>query len=197
MVKNIKEKGQKKRSLIIEHAKNELLIHGVNSLSLRKISHDLGISHGNLHYYFKTKDDLLVDIFNEEITKLNKSISHSTNQNFSIEENAKSLIDAILNDTLDPDIQLWLLLIGESITNDNLINFVQDENNLYEAVLANQIKIINKRISDNDSIFLAKYMRCIIDGFCIELLYADVKSQAFMNFYKNLKANLIKLLINN
>ena len=197
MVKNIKEKGQKKRSLIIEHAKNELLIHGVNSLSLRKISHDLGISHGNLHYYFKTKDDLLLDIFNEEITKLNKSISHSTNQNFSIEENAKSLIDAILNDTLDPDIQLWLLLIGESITNDNLINFVQDENNLYEAVLANQIKIINKRISDNDSIFLAKYMRCIIDGFCIELLYADVKSQAFMNFYKNLKANLIKLLINN
>ena len=133
----------------------------------------------------------------KEITKLNKSISHSTNQNFSIEENAKSLIDAILNDTLDPDIQLWLLLIGESITNDNLINFVQDENNLYEAVLANQIKIINKRISDNDSIFLAKYMRCIIDGFCIELLYADVKSQAFMNFYKNLKANLIKLLINN
>ena len=197
MVKNIKEKGQKKRSLIIEHAKNELLIHGVNSLSLRKISHNLGISHGNLHYYFKTKNDLLLDIFNEEKTKLNKSISHSTNQNFSIEENAKSLIDAILNDTLDPDIQLWLLLIGESITNDNLINFVQDENNLYEAVLANQIKIINKRISDNDSIFLAKYMRCIIDGFCIELLYADIKSQAFMNFYKNLKANLIKLLINN
>ena len=196
MVKNIKEKGQKKRSLIIDHAKNELLIHGVNSLSLRKISNDLGISHGNLHYYFKTKDDLLLDIFNEEITKLNKSISHSTNQNFSIEENAKSLVDAILNDTLDPSIQLWLLLIGESISNDNLVHFIQDENNLYETVLANQIKIINKKISDNDSIFIAKYMRCIIDGFCIELLYADIKSKTFKNFYKNLKENLIKLLIN-
>jgi len=196
MVKKIKEKGLKKRSLIIEHAKNELLIHGVNSLSLRKISNDLGISHGNLHYYFKTKDDLLLDIFNEEITKLNKSISHSTNQNFSIEENAKSLVDAILNDTLDSSIQLWLLLIGESISNDNLVHFIQDENNLYETVLANQIKIINKKISDNDSIFIAKYMRCIIDGFCIELLYADIKSKTFKNFYKNLKENLIKLLIN-
>ncbi|MDA9146448.1 TetR/AcrR family transcriptional regulator [Gammaproteobacteria bacterium] len=196
MVKKIKEKGRKKRSLIIEHAKNELLIHGVNSLSLRKISNDLGISHGNLHYYFKTKDDLLLDIFNEEITKLNKSISRSTNQNFSIEENAKSLVDAILNDTLDSSIQLWLLLIGESISNDNLVHFIQDENNLYETVLANQIKIINKKISDNDSIFIAKYMRCIIDGFCIELLYADIKSKTFKNFYKNLKENLIKLLIN-
>ena len=196
MVKNIKEKGQKKRSLIIEHAKNELLIHGVNSLSLRQISNDLGISHGNLHYYFKTKDDLLLDIFNEEINKLNKSISHSTNPNFSIEENAKSLIDAILNDPLDPSIQLWLVLIGESISNDNLVNFIQDENNLYETVLANQIKIINKKIPDDDSMFLAKYMRCIIDGLCIELLYADTKSQAFKKFYKNLKTNLIKLLIN-
>lgn len=196
MVKKIKEKGRKKRSLIIEHAKNELLIHGVNSLSLRKISNDLGISHGNLHYYFKTKDDLLLDIFNEEITKLNKSISHSSNPNFSIEENAKSLIDAILNDTLDPSIQLWLVLIGESITNDNLVNFIQDENNLYETVLANQIKIINKKISDDDSMFLAKYMRCIIDGLCIELLYADTKSQAFKKFYKNLKAHLVGLIIN-
>ena len=96
MVKNIKEKGQKKRKMIIDHAKNELLIHGVNSLSLRKISSDLGISHGNLHYYFKTKDHLLSDIFNEEINKLNKSISRSTDRNSSIEENANSLINAIL-----------------------------------------------------------------------------------------------------
>ena len=81
-----------------------------------------------------------------QINKLNKSISHSSNPNFSIEENAKSLIDAILNDTLDPSIQLWLVLIGESITNDNLVNFIQDENNLYETVLANQIKIINKKM---------------------------------------------------
>ena len=77
-----------------------------------------------------------------------------------------------------------------------MVHFIQDENNLYETVLANQIKIINKKISDNDSIFIAKYMRCIIDGFCIELLYADIKSKTFKNFYKNLKENLIKLLIN-
>lgn len=196
MVKNIKEKGQKKRKMIIDHAKNELLIHGVNSLSLRKISSDLGISHGNLHYYFKTKDHLLSDIFNEEINKLNKSISRSTDRNSSIEENANSLVNAILNDTLDPTIQLWLVLIGESISNHNLVNFIKDENNLYEAVLANQIKVINSKISDNDSKYLAKYIRCLIDGFCIELLYSDTKSQLFKKFYKNLKTHLVELIIN-
>ena len=195
MVKNIKQKGQKKRKLIIEHAKNELLIHGVNSLSLRKISSELGISHGNLHYYFKTKNHLLLDIFNEEINKLNKSISHSTNKNSSIEENTRSLINAILNDTLDPSIQLWLVLIGESISNNNLVSFIKDENNLYEAVLANQIKVINTKISDNDSKYLAKYIRCLIDGFCIELIYADTKSQIFKKFYSDLKTDLVNLII--
>ena len=117
MVKKLKEKGQKKRKAIIDYAKNELLIHGVCSLSLRKIRSDLGISHGKLHYYFKTKDHLLLDIFNEEINKLNKSISRSTKKNSSIEENANLLIDAILSDTNDPSIKLWLVLIGESISN--------------------------------------------------------------------------------
>ena len=35
----------------------------------------------------------------------------------------------------------------------------------------------------------------VIDGFCIELLYADINSKSFKKFYKNLKTNLIKLLI--
>ena len=93
MVKKIKEKGEKKRKIIRDHAKNELVIHGVNSLSLRKISADLGISHGNLHYYFKTKDHLLLDIFNEEINKLNKSISNCSDESLSVEENAKLFLN--------------------------------------------------------------------------------------------------------
>ena len=195
MVKKLKEKGQKKRKAIIDYAKNELIIHGVGSLSLRKISSDLGISHGNLHYYFKTKDHLLLDIFNEEINKLNKSISRSTKKNSSIEENANLLIDAILSDTNDPSIKLWLVLIGESISNVHLVSVIKDENNLYETVLSNQIQIINTNISDNDSKFLAKYIRCLIDGFCIELVYAESNSSTFKKFYKELKTHIVKLII--
>tara|TARA_Y100000758_G_C15880173_1_gene360001 strand:- start:103 stop:693 length:591 start_codon:yes stop_codon:yes gene_type:complete len=194
MAKNIKEKGLKKRKIIIDHAKNELLIHGVNSLSLRKISSDLGISHGNLHYYFKTKDHLLFDIFNEETNKLNKSIYNSTNEKLSLEENANLLVNAILSDTSDPSISLWLVLIGESITNKNLVDFIRNENNLYETVLANQIRVINPKISDKKSNNLAKIIRCLIDGFCVELIYADTKTLKFKQFYKELKSHIVQLI---
>ena len=194
MAKNIKEKGLKKRKIIIDHAKNELLIHGVNSLSLRKISSDLGISHGNLHYYFKTKDHLLFDIFNEEINKLNKSIYNSTNEKLSLEENANLLVNAILSDTSDPSISLWLVLIGESITNKGLVDFIKNENNLYETVLANQIRVINPKVSDKKSNNLAKIIRCLIDGFCVELIYADTKTLKFKQFYKELKSQMVQLI---
>lgn len=194
MAKNIKEKGLKKRKIIIDHAKNELLIHGVNSLSLRKISSDLGISHGNLHYYFKTKDHLLFDIFNEETNKLNKSIYNSTNDKLSLEENANLLVNAILSDTSDPSISLWLVLIGESITNKGLVDFIKNENNLYETVLANQIRVINPKISDKQSNNLAKIIRCLIDGFCVELIYADTKTLKFKQFYKELKSHIVQLI---
>ena len=194
MVKNNKEKGIKKRKIIIDHAKNELLIHGVSSLSLRKISADLGISHGNLHYYFKTKDHLLSDIFNAEINKLNKSIANSTNQKASVQKNAESLVSTILSDIYEPSISLWLVLVGESITNKKLIELIKNENTLYEAVLGNQIRIINSKISEKKSIHLAKIIRCLIDGYCIELIYAETNSKKFRQFYKVLSRYITELI---
>lgn len=194
MVKNNKEKGIKKRKIIIDHAKNELLIHGVSSLSLRKISADLGISHGNLHYYFKTKDHLLSDIFNAEINKLNKSIANSTNEKASVQKNAESLVSTILSDIYEPSISLWLVLVGESITNKKLIELIKNENTLYEAVLGNQIRIINSKISEKKSIHLAKIIRCLIDGYCIELIYAETNSKKFRQFYKVLSRYITELI---
>ena len=194
MVKNNKEKGIKKRKIIIDHAKNELLIHGVSSLSLRKISADLGISHGNLHYYFKTKDHLLSDIFNAEINKLNKSIANSTNEKASVQKNAESLVSTILSDIYEPSMSLWLVLVGESITNKKLIELIKNENTLYEAVLGNQIRIINSKISEKKSIHLAKIIRCLIDGYCIELIYAETNSKKFRQFYKVLSRYITELI---
>jgi AcrR family transcriptional regulator len=194
MVKKIKEKGEKKRKIIRDHAKNELVIHGVNSLSLRKISADLGISHGNLHYYFKTKDHLLLDIFNEEINKLNKSISNCSDESLSVEENAKLLANTILSDSTEPSMLLWLVLVGESISSPKLKKVIKDENSLYEGVLSNQIRVINSRVSDKKSIHISKLIRCLIDGYCIELIYTDVKLIKSKKFYSALKDHIIKLI---
>ncbi|UWD49400.1 TetR/AcrR family transcriptional regulator [Clostridioides difficile] len=47
---------------IILTACNLFNIHGYNSISMRDIANELGISVGNLTYYFKKKEDLIEEV---------------------------------------------------------------------------------------------------------------------------------------
>lgn len=47
---------------IILTARNLFNIHGYNSISMRDIANELGISVGNLTYYFNKKEDLIEEI---------------------------------------------------------------------------------------------------------------------------------------
>lgn len=44
---------------IIELAGTMLTVHGYNGVSFLSLGRQLGIGHSNIHYYFKTKDDLV------------------------------------------------------------------------------------------------------------------------------------------
>ena len=57
------KKGDARRQQILDTAKALLLDGGPDRLALRDIAERLGITHGNLQYYFRTKQDLLVAIF--------------------------------------------------------------------------------------------------------------------------------------
>ncbi len=62
-----RKKGRERRQQIIDAAKEVLMTSGITSLVLRDIAVQLGITHGNLQYYFPTKEDLLVAIFDQEL----------------------------------------------------------------------------------------------------------------------------------
>ena len=66
-VKKVESKGQIRRRQIIDMSKQVLISAGYNGLVLRDIAERIGITHGNLQYYFSTKNDLLMAIFDEEI----------------------------------------------------------------------------------------------------------------------------------
>lgn len=59
-------KGETRRQAIIREARRLLLKDGYVSLSLRHIATNLGISVGNLQYYFPTKDSLVQASITEE-----------------------------------------------------------------------------------------------------------------------------------
>lgn len=62
-------KGEARREAIEAEARRMLLDEGYSAVSLRKIAAELGISVGNLQYYFPTKDSLVEAILNREMQK--------------------------------------------------------------------------------------------------------------------------------
>ena len=62
-------KGDAKRQQILDTAKRILLDGGPEALVLRDVAERLDITHGNLQYYFRTKQELIVAIFDRENTQ--------------------------------------------------------------------------------------------------------------------------------
>jgi AcrR family transcriptional regulator len=63
---NHSEKGLSTRDKILRAARNTLIEKGYEGLVLRELADTLGIKLGNLQYYFKTKDLLVLAVFAEE-----------------------------------------------------------------------------------------------------------------------------------
>ena len=55
--------GQATAELILERARDITVSEGLDKLSMRGIARSLGLSPGNLSYYYKTKADLIADLF--------------------------------------------------------------------------------------------------------------------------------------
>ncbi|MGZ2259392.1 TetR/AcrR family transcriptional regulator [Roseobacter sp. A03A-229] len=66
---SISPKGEDRRDAIVRAARQMLLDEGYAGVSVRKIASELGISVGNLQYYFPTKDDLVEAVITRETQK--------------------------------------------------------------------------------------------------------------------------------
>ena len=85
-------KGEERREAIEAAARRMLLDEGYAGVSLRKIATKLGISVGNLQYYFPTKDDLVECLI---IGETQKPIDMLDNIAWSTNDTAKSIRQAV------------------------------------------------------------------------------------------------------
>ena len=66
---DVTQKGAKRISEILDAGANLLLTEGFSSLTKRRIANRLGISHGNVSYYFPTRDSLWEAVIDCELKK--------------------------------------------------------------------------------------------------------------------------------
>ena len=93
------QKGEDRVSGILEAARAVLLEDGRQGFTMRKIAKEAGIAVGNLHYYYKTKDDILHDLLDASIKVYEQAFDHIISDEMKSDE--EKLTDIIRHIVLD------------------------------------------------------------------------------------------------
>ena len=73
----IKRKGNITKEKILYYAKKEFYQNGYSKTQLKTIAEQADLSLGNLNYYFKKKDDLVKEIYNQFFTEVYQFIKNN------------------------------------------------------------------------------------------------------------------------
>ncbi|BFM14416.1 hypothetical protein R50073_05990 [Maricurvus nonylphenolicus] len=92
-------KGQERIGQILEAARDILIDNGYSGLSMRKIATAVGITIGNLHYYYPSKKDLLADLLDHVISGYLEAFETARSQaGTSLEDQFLAVISFIIDD---------------------------------------------------------------------------------------------------
>ena len=192
--KGIRPKGQQRRQRIIEVAKQILIDNGSDGLILRDVAEQVGITHGNLQYYFPTKDDLLMAIFDQEVEKYTEGMKVAVSQSSTKRGRLDAIIDSGIAELKTPETALWYLMMSLANHNPEMAAILKKENDLYEEVLAEELGLISSNLSAQRRRHIARIVHAILDGLGIQYTYEDPDSPEMRALANEVKVALFALL---
>ena len=187
-------KGQIRRQQIIDAAKQALIEGGANSLVLRDVADQIGITHGNLQYYFPTKNDLLIAIFDQAVEKYTESMKVAVSETSTRKGRLDAIIDAGIAELKAPETALWRMMMSLADHNPDMASILKKENDLYEEVVAEELKLISPDLSIQRRRHIARIIHAILDGLGIQFSYEDAEGPEMRALASEIKIALFAML---
>ena len=169
----VERKGPRRRAEIVGVAKERLIQRGLDGLVLRDIASELGITHGNLQYYFATKNDLVKAIFDEEVEAYTTALRGAMESDSTPADLISEIVDSNLRVLGQPETRLWRILFGMADQEPYLAEILRQENETFESVLEAQLKIVAPDAPEERVRAAARIMRLVADGIGIEFIYTE------------------------
>lgn len=89
-----------RREQIVDAAANIIALRGIQSLSLSEIESETGMSRGQLTYYFRTKEDILLAVFDRTVQRMREQMAHEGCEPSPQRNEGGELIEALLTKLL-------------------------------------------------------------------------------------------------
>lgn len=190
-----RRKGRERRQTIIDTARDILISRGITGLVLRDVADQLGITHGNLQYYFQTKEDLLVAIFDQEILKYTDSLRAASRRASSKQGKIAAIVDAGFAQLRSESTKLWRMLIGLADESPALASILKELNQRYDRELASEIVEIAPGLSPERAAHVAQMVRLFLDGLAVQLAWDAPDSPDVRALESEVKAVILSLIL--
>ncbi|MBT8447406.1 MAG: TetR family transcriptional regulator [Gammaproteobacteria bacterium] len=187
-------KGQKRRQQIIDAARQILIDSGYDGLVLRDVAQQIGITHGNLQYYFPTKNDLLMAIFDQAVEKYTDSMQDAVAEASTRRGRLDAIIDSGIAELKSPDVALWKMTWVLANHNEEVAAILKKENDLYEERLTGELARIAPGLSAKRRRHIARMIHAILDGLGIQYSYEDADSAEMRALSSEIKEALFTIL---
>lgn len=185
-------KGLQRRAEIIEAARERLIERG--ALVLRDIANELGITHGNLQYYFPTKNELIKAIFDEEVERFTSAMHESMQSSSDASDTISRIVDSNMAVLARRETRLWRILFGMADQEPYLAQVLKQENERFESVLESELKVVAPHLDDERLRSVARIIRLISDGIGIEFIYTDATGPSVKTLAEDVKRTLRQML---
>jgi AcrR family transcriptional regulator len=166
-------KGEARRLQILGTAKSLLLEGGPGAVVLREVAARLGMTHSNIQYYFRTRHDMLVAIYDAEIQKYMVSVDAGPEADTG--EGGVRRLDAIIDAGLalvrSKDTALWRLMVGMLDHSPEMAALHRKECRRYEDRLCAALEDIAPSLSPAYRRAIAVMIQAFVDGMSIRAVY--------------------------
>lgn len=156
-----------RREQILESALVLLSQKGYSKFTTRNIAKQAGVHFATLQYYFKNKNDLVIELFEFKLAKDNK-LFHDTLQaaGKSKKQLFSSTIQTVLSDckkslNVGYCLEFWAL----SNQNETLKSYIQKFYDAYEGWVIELINIVNPKISSTNAKLRAQSILTMLEGY--------------------------------
>ncbi len=187
-------KGSERRQQILDTAKRMLLDHGPDGLVLRDVAERLGITHGNLQYYFPTRHDLMVAIFDQEVAKYTESMKEAVAATSSRRGRLSAIIDSGFEVLRSPETALWRIILSMTDHSPEMAAILKKENDLYEETVVAELKHIAPGMSLQRRRHIAKIIHALLDGIGVQLVYENPNGAVMRALEAEIKSAVIALV---
>lgn len=188
------KKGDERRSQILAMAKQMLLNDGSNSFVLRDVAERLRITHGNLQYYFRTKQDLLIAIFDEELAKYTDAMKQAVAATTTKRGRLAAVIDSGFQVLRSPETSLWRTIISMADHSKEMAAILKKENDLYEAAVMKELKQIAPELSAQRRKHIARIIHALLDGLAIQFGLEDQDSADMRALESEIRALIVNMV---